>query len=123
METSSARHLDNAAEKAAVRALPIDPELVELRNALRNRHSVDHFASAWYTALGAVLLCGLWIKLFHDRHGPAVYLWPGALLCVSVIALAGSHLRQGLRLLKREREQLRRLRVLEANTPPRPELF
>ena len=123
MDTSSARNLEIGAEPIVVRELPIEPELIELRNALRDRHSVDHFARAWYGSLFSLLLCGVWIKLLHDSRGPKYFLWPGALLCLSVIAFALSHLRKGLRLRVKERGQLERLRALEAETPPRPELF
>jgi hypothetical protein len=44
-------------------------------------------------------------------------------VCLSVIAFAITHLRRGLRLMEKERGQLARLRELEAETPPRPELF
>jgi len=122
MDTSSARNLE-ARAAAVVHELPIEPEIVELRNALRDRHSVDHFARAWYGSLFSILLCGVWIKLLHDSGGHRYLLWPGALLCLSVIAFAVSHIREGLRLMSKERGQLARLRALEAEAPPRPELF
>jgi hypothetical protein len=122
MDTSSARNLEVGAG-AAIHELPIHPEIVELRDALRDRHSVDHFARAWYGSLFSLLLCGVWIKLLHDSRGSKLFLWPGALLCLSVIAFAVSHLRQGLRLMAKEQGQLARLRALEAEAPPRPELF
>jgi hypothetical protein len=122
METT-ARNLDAAPEHGGVLPLPIEPEMVVLRTALRNRHSVDHFARAWYGSLVSILLCGLWIKLMHDTRGRAYFLWPGALLCLAAVLFALSHLRRAFRLLAREREQLARLRALEAKAPPRPELF
>jgi hypothetical protein len=122
MDTSSARHLE-IESTATVHGLPVDPEITELRNALRDRHSVDHFARAWYGSLFSLLLCGVWIKLWHDSRGPALFLWPAALLCLSVIAFAAKELRLGLRLMSKERGLLARLRALEAEAPPRPELF
>jgi hypothetical protein len=122
MDTSSARHLE-IESTATVHGLPVHPEIIELRNALRDRHSVDHFARAWYGSLFSLLLCGVWIKLWHDSRGPTLFLWPGALLCLSVIAFAAKELRLGLRLMSQERGLLARLRALEAEAPPRPELF
>ena len=69
------------------------------------------------------MLTGVWIKLLHDSRGGKLFLWPGALLCVSVIAFALSHLRKAFKLRVIERDQLERLRALEAEAPPRPELF
>jgi hypothetical protein len=123
METSSARNLEGGPERAGVLPLPIEPEMVELRNALRNRHSVDHFARAWYGALASILLSGVWIKVMVDARGRWPLLWVGSTLAVFTLGFTTYQLRRAFQLLSRERSQLARLRALEAKAPPRPELF
>jgi hypothetical protein len=78
-------------------------ELEALRDGLRERHSVDHFARAWYSGLAFLLLTGVWIKLLHDSVDQPLFLWPAALLCLSTLMLALRELRTGSRLLLDER--------------------
>ena len=94
-----------------------------LRDGLRERRSIDHFARAWYSGLASLLLTGTWIKLLHDSVNHPLFLWPAALLCLSMLMLTLRELRTGSRLLRDERARLRRLRELEASFPPGPELF
>src|SRR4029077_16638152 len=93
-------------------------ELEELRDGLRERRSIDHFARAWYAGLSSILLTGIWIKLAHDSPKHPLFLWPGALLCLSVLLLTLRELRSGGKLFLDERTRLRRLRELEAAAPP-----
>jgi hypothetical protein len=98
-------------------------ELTALREGLRERRSMDHFARAWYSGLTSLLLLGIWIKLAHDSRNHPLFLWPGALLCLSVFLLTLRELRSGARLFRDERARLTRLRELEEAAPPRAELF
>jgi hypothetical protein len=98
-------------------------ELAALRDGLRERRSMDHFARAWYSGLSFLLLTGIWVKLAHDSHNHPLFLWPGALLCFSVLLLTLRELRAGGRLFQDERARLRRLRALEEAAPPLAELF
>jgi hypothetical protein len=98
-------------------------ELETLRDGLRERLSIDHFARAWYAGLGSILLTGIWAKLAHDSPRHPLFLWPGALLCFSVFLLTLRELRTGWRLFLDERARHRRLLELEAAAPPPPELF
>jgi hypothetical protein len=94
-----------------------------LRNGLRERRSIDHFARAWYAGLLTILLTGIWVKVAHDSHNHPLFLWPGALLCLSVLLLTLGEIRTGGRIFVDERARLARLRELEAAAPPPPELF
>ena len=98
-------------------------EMRELRVELRDRHSIDHLARAWTSSLVFVLLLGVWIKLAHDSERHPLFLWPAALLCVAVLCHAAREALRGFRLLREERNRLRRLRDLEAQAPAPPELF
>ena len=98
-------------------------ELETLRGGLRSRESITHLAKAWTSSLIFLVLCGIWMKLRADSLGRPLFLWPGALLCISMGLLAVREGWRGLRLLGGERSRLRRLRELEALSPPPRELF
>jgi uncharacterized membrane protein len=70
-----------------------------------------------------MVLCGVWIKLAHDSKGYPLFLWPAALLCGVVLGNAAREATRGFRMLAEDRARLRRLRDLEARSPPPPELF
>ncbi len=98
-------------------------ERFSLREGLRLRRSVDHFARAWYGAIASLILTGVALKLFHDHPG---FAWSGAL--ASGLALLGwvfaiSFLVRSRRVARAERTMLRRLVDLESRVPRPPELF
>lgn len=100
-----------------------DQERLALREGLRLRRSVDHFARAWYGAIASLILTGVSLKLFYDHRG---FVWNGAL--VSCFALLGwifavTFLIRSRRLARHERTMLERLLDLERRAPPPPELF
>ncbi|MHB1845669.1 MAG: hypothetical protein ACYCWW_12655 [Deltaproteobacteria bacterium] len=98
-------------------------EIERLRDDLRERRSVDHFAHAWGGTLSFLILLGCWVKLFHDSLRPPLFLWPGALLVVGIALFVAQEVSRGLTLLATERGWLRRLRDLEASLGPGQELF
>ena len=98
-------------------------ERFSLREGLRVRRSVDHFARAWYGAIGSLILTGVTVKLFHDHPGAV---WSGVL--PFVLALLGwaftfRFLIRSRRVAFRERAMLKRLLDLERRAPKPPELF
>ena len=98
-------------------------ELSSLREGLRLRRSVDHFARAWYGAIGSLILTGVTVKLFYDHGG---FVWNGAL--ASGFALLGwvfavTYLIRSRRVASHERAMLARLLELERRAPKPPELF
>ncbi len=98
-------------------------EIRRLREELRDRRSVDHLARAWSSGLGFLIVTGIWVKLLRDSAGKPLFLWPGALLCLAVLAFSLREVQRGLALLAEERARLKRLRELEATAPPPRELF
>ena len=100
-----------------------DQERLSLRERLRLRRSVDHFARAWYGAIASLILTGVAVKLFYDHGG---FVWTGAL--ASGVALLGwvfavTFLIRSRRVARHERTMLERLLDLERRAPPPPELF
>jgi hypothetical protein len=103
-------------------------ERLQLREALRLRRSVDHFARAWYGAIVSLILTGIAAKVFIDaahRRQPAPSL--GGLL-LSGMALGGwcfatLYLVRSRRTARVERDMLGRLQDLDERFPKPPELF
>jgi len=94
-----------------------------LRQTLRLRRSVDHFARGWYGSIVALILTGISLKLWHDRSGlgwPAFALAGLALLGWGFAALAFRRSRETRRI---ERRMLVRLEELDSRAPKPPELF
>jgi hypothetical protein len=111
-----------APEPAALSPVEAE-ERLQLREGLRLRRSVDHFARAWYGSIASLVLTGLALKLFHDhpRFG-----WDRA--AVAALSFLGwffalGSLVRSRRTARTERENLRRLQALEARAPKPPELF
>jgi len=117
------------------RAIPIAPdqlpalsavetqERLQLREAMRLRRSVDHFARAWYGAIASLILSGVAAKLFVDRPS---FRWGLAL--VAGLGLAGwcfaiGNLLRSRRAARAERKMLVRLQTLDLRAPKPPELF
>ncbi len=121
--------MNAAAERAFVAAAPTEvpaalvEEIDRLRVDLRERRSVDRFAHAWGATLAFLVLLGCFVKLAHDSAGHPLFLWPGALLVLSVALYAAQEVRRGVGLLASERRLLRRLRELEGRQGPPRELF
>ena len=100
-----------------------DQERLSLREGLRLRRSVDHFARAWYGGIVSLILTGVALKLFHDHDG---FVWTGA--AASALALLGwvftvTFLIRSRRVARHEHTRLERLLDLERRAPPPPELF
>lgn len=98
-------------------------EIERLQGRIRSRKSVEHLAKAWSVSLVCLLLCGVWAKLCKDSLGHPLFLWPGALLCLSLGLFVCQEVRRGLAELGEERSTLRRLRELQALAGPAKELF
>lgn len=94
-----------------------------LRESMRTRKSVDHFARGWYGCIGALIGTGLTLKLGRDTHGLR---WSvGALAAGTAVGwvLAVVQLVKYWRLNKVEVAMLQRLSALDARMPKAPELF
>jgi len=94
-----------------------------LREGLRLRRSVDHFARAWYGSIAALIGTGLAAKLFHDEARPGWGFAIVASLTVLVWIFAAGYFFRSRRTARRESEMLRRLQVLDGRAPKPPELF
>src|ERR1700691_753432 len=110
-------------EEPAGLSPPEEQERLSLREGLRLRRSVDHFARAWYGAIGSLILTGVAVKLFYDHGG---FVWTGALasgLTLLAWVFAFTSLIGSRRVARHERTRLKRLLDLERRAPPPPELF
>jgi hypothetical protein len=113
--------------QSASRPLAFTPAETEewraLKEALRSRRSVDHFARAWYGGIGSLILSGLAAKLFHDRpESPWLAVLLGSMGVVGW-SFAVTYFVRSRRASRREQEMLVRLRSLDARAPKEPELF
>lgn len=103
-------------------------ERVRLREALRLRRSVDHFARAWYGAILSLILTGVAAKLILDaEHLPEPTLSVAGVL-FSGLALGGwcfatLYLIRSRRTARTENAMLVRLHDLDERSPKPPELF
>ena len=118
----------SGAEPPAFSALEAK-ERIRLREAMRLRRSVDHFARAWYGAILSLILTGLATKLFLDSaHLPvpklslAAVVLSGGRLGRLVFRLGESPLRSR-RSARAENAMLVRLQDLDERSPKPPELF
>jgi hypothetical protein len=102
---------------------PEEQERLSLRERLRLRRSVDHFARAWYGGIASSILTGLALKLFHDHPG---FRWITALLGVASVLgwfFAVGYFIRSRRVARVEQEMLARLQTLETRAPKPRELF
>jgi hypothetical protein len=98
-------------------------ERLALRENLRLRRSVDHFARAWYGSIASLILTGIALKLLYDHLR---FRWSAVL--VATLGLVGwsialVSLIRSRRAARGEREMLRRLQALDLRAPKPPELF
>ena len=98
-------------------------ERSRLREGLRLRRSVDHFARSWYGAIAALIATGLAAKLFHDQPHPGWGFAAAASLSALGWIFAVGYFLRSRRAARRESEMLRRLQTLESRAPKPPELF
>ena len=104
-------------------SLPEEQERLSLRDGLRLRRSVDHFARAWYGAIGSLILTGLTLKLLHDHLG---FRWSTALFGVASLlgwCFAIGYFFRSRRVARGEQEMLTRLQALDTRAPKPRELF
>jgi len=114
---------DELAGESAGLSPPEERERLSLREGLRLRRSVDHFARAWYGAIASLVLTGLALKLFHDHPG---FRWTTVVF--GVLSLLGwcfafFYFFRSRHVARAEQVMLTRLRALETRAPKPRELF